>query len=65
MIMDCCRFLDTSLKVHYVMTIQKQFKKFIQCDYIIFNIVMLNPLLTLIFNHMVNYKFQNLAKTTL
>ncbi len=29
-------------KVHYVMTIQKLFKKFIRCDYNIYNIVVLN-----------------------
>jgi hypothetical protein len=34
----------TSQKVHYVMKMQKLFKKFIQSDYIMYNIVMLNPL---------------------
>ncbi len=40
------------------MTIQKLFKKFIQCDYNIYNIVMLSFLLVLLFlfNHMANYK---------
>jgi len=59
--------LGTPLKVHYVMTIQKLSMKFIQCDYIIYNIVMLSPFSfeLIIFNHMTNYKSQNLAKTTL
>jgi hypothetical protein len=49
------------------MTIQKLFKKFIQCDFIIYTIVMLSTLSNelFLFNHMVNYKYQNLAKTTL
>jgi hypothetical protein len=42
LIMDCYIFLGTPLKVHYVMTIQKLSMKFIQCDYIIYNIVMLS-----------------------
>jgi hypothetical protein len=41
--MDCYKFLGTPLKVHYVMTIQKLSMKLIQCAYIIYNIVMLNP----------------------
>jgi hypothetical protein len=47
------------------MKILKSFKKFIQCDYSIHNIVMLKLLSTqsFLFNHMANYKFQNLAKT--
>jgi hypothetical protein len=42
--MDYYRFLGIILKVHYVMTIQKLFEKFIQCDYNIYNIVMLSLL---------------------
>ncbi len=42
-IMDYYRFLGTPLKIHYVMVIQKLSMKFIQCDYIIYNIAMLNP----------------------
>ncbi len=40
------------------MTIQKLFKTFIQCDYSIYNIIMLSILLVLsfLFNHMANYK---------
>jgi hypothetical protein len=41
--MDYYKFLGTPMKVHYVMTTQKLFIKFIQCDYIIYNIVMSNP----------------------
>jgi hypothetical protein len=44
MIMNCCKFFDVLLKVHYVMAIQKLSMKFIQCDYITFNIVVLSPL---------------------
>jgi hypothetical protein len=40
-IMNCYRFLDISWKLHYVMNIQKLYMKFIQCDYIIYNIVVL------------------------
>jgi hypothetical protein len=36
-------FLGIPLKVHYVMVIQKLSMKFTQHDYIIYNIVMLNP----------------------
>jgi hypothetical protein len=42
LIMDRYRFLATPLKVHYVMAIQKLSMKFIQCDYIKYNIVVLN-----------------------
>jgi hypothetical protein len=42
LIMDYYMFLVIPLKVHYVMTIQKLSMKFIHCDYIIYNIVMLN-----------------------
>ncbi len=41
--MDYYNFLDTPLEIHYVMIIQKLSMKFLQCDYIIYNIVMLNP----------------------
>jgi hypothetical protein len=34
--------LGYSLKVHYVMAIQKLSMKFIQCDHIIYKILMLN-----------------------
>jgi hypothetical protein len=65
--MDCYKFLATLLKVKYVMTIQKLSMKFIQCDYIIYNIVMFNFffILIIIFNHMTNYKSQNFAKIAL
>ncbi len=42
LIMDCYKFLGTHLKVHYVMVIQKLSMKFIQCDYNIYNIVVLS-----------------------
>jgi hypothetical protein len=35
--------MSTPLKIHYVMAIQKLSMKFIQCDYIIYNIVVLIP----------------------
>jgi hypothetical protein len=44
LIMDYYRFLNTPLKVHYVMATQKLFMKLIQCDYVIFN-------------YIVNYRF--------
>jgi hypothetical protein len=44
LIMDYYKFLGTFLKVHYVMAIQKLSMKFIQYDYIIYNIVMLSLL---------------------
>jgi hypothetical protein len=40
--MDYYKFLGTPLKVHYVMVIQKLSAEFIQCDYNIYNIVVLN-----------------------
>jgi hypothetical protein len=60
-------FFYTSLKIHFVMTIQKIFQKIIQCDYSIYIIVMLSPLLSylFIFNHIAHHEFQNLAKTAL
>jgi hypothetical protein len=42
LIMDYYRFLGTLLKVHYVMAIQKLSMEFVQCDYIIYDIVVLN-----------------------
>jgi hypothetical protein len=65
--MDCYRFLGKLVKVHYVMIIQKLFMKFIKCDYIIYNIVMLSlfSFYLIIFNHMTNYKSQDLAKIAL
>jgi hypothetical protein len=42
-IMDCYIFLGIAWKVHYVMVIQKLSIKFIQCDCIIYDIVVLNP----------------------
>ncbi len=42
LIMDYYKFLGTLLKVHYIMIIQKLSMKFIQCDYIIYNIVILS-----------------------
>jgi len=39
LIMDCCKYFCTLKKHCSIMTIQKLFKKFIQCDYIIYNIV--------------------------
>jgi len=43
LIMDYYRFLGIPLKVHYVMVIQKLSMKFLQHDYIIYNIVVLSP----------------------
>jgi len=40
--MNCYRFCGTFLKVHYVITIKNLSKKFIQYDYIIYNIVVLS-----------------------
>jgi hypothetical protein len=45
LIVDYYRFLGTSLKVYYVMTIQKLLNFFIQCDYSIYFIIMLSLLL--------------------
>jgi len=39
--MNCYVFLGIPWKVHYVMAIEKLYMKFIQCDYIIYNIVVL------------------------
>jgi hypothetical protein len=69
--MDCYRFLGAPLKVHYAMVIQKLSMKlsmkFIQCDCNIYNIIVLTPVsfYSIIFNHMANYKFQNLVKFSL
>jgi hypothetical protein len=43
LIMECYKFLGIPLKVRSVMIIQKLSMKFIQCDYIIYNIVLLSP----------------------
>jgi hypothetical protein len=62
--MDSYKFLGTPLKVHYVIAIQKLSMKFIQCDYIIYNIVLLSPFssYSTIFNHMAITNFKILQK---
>jgi hypothetical protein len=43
LIMDYYMFLGTPLKVHYIMVIQEIFMNSIQCNYIIYYVVILSP----------------------
>ncbi len=63
--MDCYKFFGTPLKVHHIMAIQKLSMKLIKRDYITYNIVVSFSFQLIIFNHMANYKPQNLSKTAL